>query len=626
MQITIFKTLLRSVGSIQDVMLRYLCAFVTIVVSCSNQGSSNVPTTPNASVVHSKIKSDGSQGVTDPRLKKILSHHWSQTMKANPIWASMLGYSDYASEIGDNSLESIAAFQKLQDESLFSAKALTDLSPDDELTRELFVFGLQASIATRKCKRELWGLSARNNPVGNFNYLPKVHEIKVEGDAEALLSRYEKISGYVEVEINNLRQGASAGLVVDQETLQRTIELIDKELAKPTEKQVLMEPTAGFPTAWDEETKNAWNQRFLKTVTESILPSFHRYNSFLKNELLVKAKGKVGLAALPLGPSCYRAKILQYTDKPQTAASLHLLGLSEIKRIHEQMLTLGKKRFGVNALEKVFHSLKNDPSLYYESAEEIMADATNIVEEATSKLPAFFSELPKAPVIVVPIPDYEAPFTTIAYYRQPEKGGAKPGQYYVNTYKPKTRPKYQMRALSVHEAVPGHHLQIAIAQQQKALPAFRRFGGYTSFVEGWGLYSERLGEEMGLYETDDDKLGMLSFELWRAIRLVVDTGIHDKGWSRKQAEEFMKKNSSLTDINIRNEVDRYINTPGQALAYKVGQLELLRLRKKAESHLGKRFSLPQFHTQILKHGAVNLIVLERLVDEWIQAKTSAGSA
>jgi uncharacterized protein (DUF885 family) len=301
----------------------------------------------------------------------------------------------------------------------------------------------------------------------------------------------------------------------------------------------------------------------------------------------------------------------------RSAAELHALGVKEIARTDAELTALGGKRLGTADLATLLQKLRSDPALYFASADEVMATARDALASAQAAVPRVFHHLPKAPCVVVPVPDYEAPFNTIAYYREPHPDGSKPGEYFVNTYQPTTRPRYEARVLAYHESVPGHHLQVALAMELGELPEFRRFGGNTAFIEGWALYTERLADELGLYPDDLDRIGMLSYDAWRASRLVVDTGIHDLGWTRKQAEDYMLAHTALAANNIANEVDRYIAWPGQALAYKVGQLEILRLRDHARAALGGGFDLAGFHDVVLGHGAVTLPVLADQVDRWI---------
>jgi uncharacterized protein (DUF885 family) len=300
--------------------------------------------------------------------------------------------------------------------------------------------------------------------------------------------------------------------------------------------------------------------------------------------------------------------------------------MSEIRRVNAEMTALGRRLFGGKAggaLPALVARLRTDRALYFTSAEEIVAAAEASLAAAKARIPDFFGRLPVADCVVTRIPDYEAPFTSIAYYREPHFDGGKPGEYFVNVYKPEVRPRFEMQVLTFHESIPGHHLQIAIGQEQPSLPAFRRFLGSTAFVEGWGLYTERLADEMKLYAGDLDRMGMLSYDAWRASRLVVDTGIHAMGWTRERAEAFMRAHTALTEENIVNEVDRYIGWPGQAVAYKVGQLEIRRLRAEAEKALGKGFDLREFHDRVLENGAVTLPVLRQVIEAWVAEKRAA---
>ncbi|MEM6926911.1 MAG: DUF885 domain-containing protein, partial [Myxococcota bacterium] len=311
------------------------------------------------------------------------------------------------------------------------------------------------------------------------------------------------------------------------------------------------------------------------------------------------------------------ARIEDHTTLSRTADELHELGLASLRSIHAEFRTLGQAVFGTDDLTTIFERLRSDDALRFETAEQVEQTAEDALARAREAMPAFFGRLPQAPCIVEPIPEYLAPHTTIAYYQLPRPDGSRPGIYYVNTYAPETRPRHEAEVLAFHESIPGHHLQIAIGQELDALPAFRRHASFTAFIEGWALYTERLSEEMGLYTSDTDRLGMLSFDAWRASRLVVDTGLHAKGWSRQQAETFMAENTPLAINNIANEVDRYVNTPGQALAYKVGQLEIARLRDQAREQLGEAFSYPDFHDQVLGAGAVPLPVLASRIEAWL---------
>ncbi|HTR51544.1 MAG TPA: DUF885 domain-containing protein, partial [Kofleriaceae bacterium] len=354
-------------------------------------------------------------------------------------------------------------------------------------------------------------------------------------------------------------------------------------------------------------------------VKDTIAPALARYRDFLAREILPRGRtgAAEGLGGLKHGDIYYRGYIAAHVGNGQTPAELHAIGLREIARTDDAIASLGGTPLGTRDLAGAIARLRGDRALYFSSAPELVAAAADGLARARDALPRWFGRLPKADCVMREIPAHEAPFTTIAYYREPHYDGSKPGEYFVNTYQPETRPRFELAALTFHESIPGHHLQIAIAQELGALPAFRKLDGSTAFVEGWALYTERLADQMGLYTSDLDRLGAASYDAWRASRLVVDTGIHSLGWTRAQAEDFMRLHTALTDINISNEVDRYIGWPGQALGYKVGQLEILRLRAEAEAALGAKFDLKAFHEVVLGAGAVTLPVLEQRVRAWI---------
>jgi len=293
--------------------------------------------------------------------------------------------------------------------------------------------------------------------------------------------------------------------------------------------------------------------------------------------------------------------------------------MREVARINRELEDLGEKALGTRDRAAILKRLRTDPDLYFRTRDEVEEKARQALARARRAIPRFFGRLPNAECEVVRIEPHEEKHSTIAYYRWPAADGSRPGRYYINTYAPETRPRYEAEVLAYHESIPGHHLQISIAQELEGLPAFRKHLGVTAFSEGWGLYTERLADEMGLYTADLDRIGVLSYDAWRACRLVVDTGMHAKGWTRKQAIDFMLANTALAENNIVNEVDRYIAWPGQALAYKVGQLEIRRLRTEAEKRLGSRFDLRSFHDIVLGSGAVSLQTLRQLVEQFIAA-------
>jgi len=562
-------------------------------------------------------------GVDSPAFRALLAKHWDAAMHASPVYAGTLGDHRFDDQLGDSSEAAVLARQAEQHAFLRQARALdtTDFSARDKTTLALFIETLYRQGEREQCENFRWSVSARDNPVSSANGLPNDHKLVDMASVRNLVSRYEKIAGTVDASIANLRTGLAAGRVANAESIRRTIALVDGQLEKDLDAWALLKPVAAISAleVGEASERDTLAAQLRSIVSTQVKPAFERYAAFLRSELEPSGRvgENIGVHALPGGLACYEASIASHINLDKSADTLHALGLSEIERINAEMVALGKSLFGTNDLAATVAHLRNSKDLYYDSAEEIVAKAEATLAKSKAAIPEFFGVLPKADCVVTEIPDYEAPYTTIAYYSEPHAGGAKPGEYFINTYKPETRPRYEMEVLAHHESIPGHHLQIAIAQERGDLPLFRRYGGSTAFVEGWALYTERLSDEMHLYSGDIDRMGMLSYDAWRASRLVVDTGIHAKGWTRKQAEDFMREHTALTESNIANEVDRYISWPGQAVAYKVGQLEIFRLRKMAKETLGDAFDIRGFHDAVLSQGAVTLPVLASQVQAWV---------
>jgi len=562
-------------------------------------------------------------GVDHPDLQALLRDHWEATMAASPLWASRLGDRRFEASLGDWSLEADDARIAADRDLLERADALPDdLGEADATTLELFVASLESSVrGAEACRFSTWSFSPRGNPLVTFNELPTYHPLGDEDGAANLLARYRAMPAALADAVEALRAGAERGRFNNAETTHRTLEMLRGQLDQPLEEWPLLDPLEDERLAELPEAVRADFEAELRRLVEAeIQPALAAYADFLEQTVLPRARtgGDVGLAGLDLGADCYAARVAAFTTLERGPAEIHQLGLEQLAAIHDEFRVIGARALGVGDLAAIFERLRDDPALYFTTEEEVEAAAVDGLEAARAAMPAYFGRLPLADCVVERIPDYQAPFTTIAYYQRPHADGSKPGEYFVNTYAPETRPRHEARVLALHEAIPGHHLQIAIAQELGDLPAFRRYMGMTAFVEGWALYTERLAEEMGLYRDDLDRLGMLSFAAWRASRLVVDTGVHHMGWSRAEAEAFLLENTPLAENNIVNEVDRYISWPGQALAYMTGQIVIRELRAEAEAQLGEGFSVADFHDVVLGGGAVTLPVLQRRVRAWIE--------
>ncbi len=573
---------------------------------------------PPISVAAPALNVDAVAGIDSPVLQRLLSDHWETTMVNAPTWATALGDTRYNDKLGDGSPAASARYTAERAAFLVRARAIdaSALNSVDRTTLELFIDDLAFDTASEVCRFEQWSISPRGNPSVSYNDLADTHPLETVQNGLDFTARLGQLPGVVDDDIAQLRLGLAEGWVVNADTAALVVEQVERQLASADEEWALA--LVRGTTSFDDADNAAFDARVLDAIGP-FRAALQTYLAFLKAEVLPVARpaDAVGLGALPDGPACYESRVRAYTTLDRPAADIHQLGLDQMAKIHVEFQDVGERVFGTRDIGEIFEHLRTDEDLLFTTAEEVQQTAEQALQDAREAMVQAFGRLPQAECNVRPVPANEAPYTTIAYYRQPAPDGSRPGTYYVNTYAPQTRPRHEARVLAYHEAIPGHHLQIAIAQELPDMPAFRRHMGMTAFVEGWALYTERLSDELGLYPEDVDRLGMLSFDAWRAARLVVDTGIHSQGWTREQAESYMQEQTPLATNNIANEVDRYISWPGQALAYKTGQLHIWDLRRKAEEQLGDDFNLSTFHDVVLGGGAVSLPVLTRRVDAWL---------
>ncbi|HHO51933.1 MAG TPA: DUF885 domain-containing protein [Deltaproteobacteria bacterium] len=564
-------------------------------------------------------------GIDSPLLRMLVADRWEATLARHPTWASELGDRRFDDQLFDASLPAHSAWLRREQGWALRASTLPDaaLSPSDRLTRDLMLEELRTSLALEVCRLHLWSLSPRGNALVWANHLAEAPRLETPGDIASLLARYRALPTLIEDQAANLKIGHAEGRIGNAASLERVIAMIEAQLALPVEEDPLFAPAVDADAGLDQP--EGWRGALRSTIEQEIRPALEGYLEVVRSELLPDARSgdQIGLHALPDGDACYDALIRSHTTTDEGADALHALGLASLESIHGEIRALGERVLGTGDPQEIFEQLRTDPQLRFETSGEVQATAEAALARAQGALPGWFGRLPRAECVVEPVPDYLAPYTTVAYYQPARPDGTRPGTYFVNVLDPQTRPRYEAEVLAFHESIPGHHLQIAIAQELDELPLFRRHGSITAFVEGWGLYAERLADEMGLYSGDLDRMGMLSFDAWRAARLVVDTGIHARGWSRAEAEAFLMENTPLAQNNVINEVDRYINTPGQALAYKVGQLEILAIRARAEAALGDSLELAAFHDAILDDGPLPLALLAERMDTWIAETADA---
>lgn len=586
------------------------------------------------SKTRSPLAADAVAGVSDEQLQGVVADHWEYVMRWEPTWATTLGDHRYDDKLAPRDAAAIAAARSDRDGLIARLRTIDrrQLNATDALTHQELLGRLEADQGLDVCRFHEWLITTDRSVLSELSYLVESHTVMSAADANNLIARLAQGPKAVDDTIAHLQTGLAAGYVSSVEKVRRAIEQLDRQLAEPIAEWAMATPawtTAPTPDVpkqsptgapWPHGQRDTVRKKLLDTIATQVRPALARLRDFLRDTVMPKARTHVeGLTGLANGEACYRAAIVDHVGLAIAPAELHALGRTEIARTDAELAQLGKQVLGTANLAATIAKLRTDRALYFSSREQILDAAQQSLDRAKAAIPRFFSVLPKADCIMRETPDYEAPYSTVAYYRAPHYDGSKPGEYFVNTYKPETRPRFELQALTWHESIPGHHLQIAIAQELGALPAFRKLGGSNAYIEGWALYTEQLADEMGLYSSDFDRLGKLSFDAWRAARLVVDTGIHAMGWTRAQAEDFLRVHTALTEINIVNEVDRYISWPGQALAYKVGQLEISKLRAQAERELGPAFDLKRFHAAVLGAGAVMLPVLRERVTAWIRS-------
>jgi uncharacterized protein (DUF885 family) len=557
-------------------------------------------------------------------LHALFDEEWERWMKENPTWASALGDRRYNDRWPDVSLEAIERHHQEDRRALARLKGIDRaLLPERErLNYDLFQRQYEESIEEHRYRTYQMPLSMREG-IQTADDLRYNLRWETQKDYQDWIARLRGLGAYVDQTIVLLEQGLAEKRTQPRIIMGRVPAQIAAQVVEDPEKSPFYLPFQTFPKDIPEERQEALRAEAKRAIAEVVVPAYRRLQTFFNERYLPGTRDSIGAWDLPDGDAYYAFRARAQTTTRLTPEEIHQIGLNEVARIRGEMDKVIKKVEFKGSFEEFLKFLRSDPRFYYKDPQDLLEGYRAICKRIDPELVRLFGRLPRAPYGVIPIPDLAAPDTTTAYYNGPAADGSRAGLYFVNLYKPETRPKYEMEVLSVHEAVPGHHLQIALAQELGDLPKFRRYGGFTAFVEGWGLYSESLGEDLGLYEDPYSKFGQLTYEMWRAVRLVVDTGMHAKKWTRQQAIDYFKANAAKSEQDIVNEIDRYIGWPGQALAYKIGELKIQELRRKAKERLGERFDLRAFHDAVLGSGAVPLDILERLVNGYVERALAA---
>jgi uncharacterized protein (DUF885 family) len=557
-------------------------------------------------------------------LHKLFADEWDYTMQQNPTWASSLGDRRWNDRWDDKSL---AAIERDHQHGLGVLEKLkhinrAQLSAADQLNYDLFQKDYEQDAAEHKYRWYLVPLNQRGGPQTD-NELSDLLRFDTVKDYEDWLARLKAFPAYLDQNMDLMREGIKVRMVHPKVIMQRIPAQIDKQIVDDPEKSEFYKPfremSKNVPAADQERLRSGAKQ----AIAEGVVPAFQKFKKFFVEEYYPACFDQVGAWQMPMGQEMYAARARRFTTTDLTPQQIHEIGLKEVARIRAEMQAVMDQVGFKGTRQEFFTYLRTDPKFYYKTGDELLEAYRALAKTIDPKLVKEFKTLPRTPYGVEPIPMAAAPDTTTAYYNQPAADGSRAGTFYVNLYKPEARPKWEMMALSLHESVPGHHLQIARAQELGEIPNFRRYGGYTAFVEGWGLYAESLGEDMGLYKDPYDKFGQLTYEMWRAVRLVVDTGMHSMKWERKKAIDYFMDNAAKQELDVTNEIDRYIAWPGQALAYKIGELKFKELRARAKKELGEQFDVREFHDVLLGSGAVPLDIAERNVNAWIAAKKAA---
>jgi uncharacterized protein (DUF885 family) len=560
-------------------------------------------------------------------LSRFFEEEWELGLREYPERATYLGDARYNDRLTDLSFEAIERRNRHDSEALARLKKIdrASLSDEDRLSYDLYRRRLELAIEGHRFPTELLAINPQDGIHKDFAILSTVTPFRTTKDYRDYLARLSAFPKQVDQTIALLQRGKEKGWIYPAVPLRDVGDTIRAQISADPEKSVHFKPFEKFPEGVPDPDREALRIEGRRRIANDVFPAYLKLYAYFTRDYLPAAKKEVGAWALPDGEAYYAYAIRRHTTTEKTAKEIHDIGLAEVARIRRQMEDLIKKvRFKGN-FDAFVKFLRTDPRFYYKTADDLLEGYRDICKRIDPELVKLFGTLPRLPYGVIPTPDFEAPTSTTAYYRQGSAEAARPGYFVANTYKLETRPKYEMEALAIHESVPGHHLQISLAQELTGLPLFRRHGGYTAFVEGWGLYAESLGGEMGFYTDPYSKFGQLTYEMWRATRLVVDTGMHAFKWDRQRAIDFMKANTAKTEHDITVEVDRYIVWPGQALAYKMGELKLQELRARAKKELGDRFDIRRFHDAVLLAGALPLDVLETRIDEWIAREKASSS-
>jgi uncharacterized protein (DUF885 family) len=566
--------------------------------------------------------SQDSKGADAARqLNALFDAAWNTDLREDPLSATYLGVHDYDHLWPDASHAAIARRESTNAATLRQLRDIDrlQLSTADQLNYDLFEREFRDRLAAQPFKPYLYAILSRDG-LHTLSETAEQLPFATVRDYDNWLARLRNLDGYIEQNIALLKTAIAEKRMQPRAVLDRIAEPLSKLATAAPQENPFYAPFTRIPESISKAERTRLAAEGRAAVEQIVISAYRRLNEFFLKHYLPAGRQTVGIWDTPNGDAYYRERAAFHTTATLTPEKIHEIGLKEVARIRGEMDRVIAQVGFKGSFPEFLAFLRTGPQFYFKNPDELFNAYAITAKRIDPELVKLFGRLPRTPYGVRPIPATSAPNTTTAYYQGPAIDGTRAGYFYVNLYLPEVRPKYEIEALTSHEAVPGHHLQIALAMELEGLPQFRRNAGYTAYVEGWGLYSEGLGDELGLYKDPYSKFGQLTYEMWRAIRLVVDTGMHFKHWTRQQAIDYFKANAAKTEADIVNEVDRYIAWPGQALAYKIGQLKILELRREASDQLGAKFDIRAFHDTVLGSGAVPLDELEKIVRAWIESE------
>ena len=557
-------------------------------------------------------------------LNTIVEVYYDKYLELNPLQATFIDDHRYddrlANDIGPELIAKSLALEKqyLEEIQKIDQNVLSD---QDRLTYEIF-------LSDRRTAIEGFNYPGELIPINQFFSLPNffaqlgsgssVQPFSTYEDYQHFLGRARDFAVWMDQAITNMKQGVEQGVVQPRVVIEKAIPQLEAQITDDWTKSLFHRPVETMPDSFTPEQKTELTTAYEQTVTGSIIPAYKRLRDYLRDDYLSHTRDTVGTSALPNGEAWYAYLVKTTTTTDLTPDQIHEIGLDEVARVHAEMEAVKSQVGFKGTLQEFFKHLRTDPKFYYTEPQQLLDAYAAQKVKVEAAAPKLFSLMPKADFEIRPVEEFRAKSSAAAQYQPASPDGSRKGIFYVNTYDLKARPNYSIEAIFLHEAEPGHHFQLSIQQELTGLPRFRRFGGYTAYIEGWGLYSETLGKELGMYQDPYQYYGKLAAEMLRCIRLVTDTGMHHKGWTRDQALQYMLDNSSMPETDAIAEIERYIAIPSQALAYKVGQLKITALRQKAEQAMGDRFDVREFHARVLEDGALPLDVLEAKIDRWIK--------